>query len=290
VNDPRHEPRIAAFDSLFPDLLAEFTAANEAYLNGTPRGALSGIPKLDRELGGAFQPGVHILHAGSGAGKTALAGQMAARAGCPALYISAEMGLLELARRHIARETETYLGRLKTGELSPPAAMELARQTAAALPDLALVDATLSPAYPTWIKDRAEAIRGRSPHLLIVIDSIHSWAESFPTNEGGSEYDTLNYALKSLRDLAAALACPVLGIAERNRGSREKGGIAASAGSRKFEYGAETVLSLERKDDVQPDANGEVPVTLKLEKNRNGAAGRSVPLKFHGALQRFTEG
>jgi replicative DNA helicase len=30
-------------------------------------------------------------------------------------------------------------------------------------------------------------------------------------------------------------------------------------------------------------------VTLRLAKNRHGAAGKSVPLKFNGALQRFSE-
>ena len=38
------------------------------------------------------------------------------------------------------------------------------------------------------------------------------------------------------------------------------------------------------------DAGGEVEVTLKLAKNRNGSAGKQVHLWFHGALQKFREG
>ena len=38
-----------------------------------------------------------------------------------------------------------------------------------------------------------------------------------------------------------------------------------------------------------PDAGGEVPVFLTVSKNRNGTAGRKVPLMFHGALQEFRE-
>jgi hypothetical protein len=41
--------------------------------------------------------------------------------------------------------------------------------------------------------------------------------------------------------------------------------------------------------DAPPVAPDEMPVVLHVAKNRNGAAGRRVPLVFHGALQRFTE-
>ncbi len=44
-----------------------------------------------------------------------------------------------------------------------------------------------------------------------------------------------------------------------------------------------------REEKPQPDGAGEVDVTLKLVKNRNGAAGKAVPLKFNGALQSFRE-
>jgi hypothetical protein len=79
----------------------------------------------------------------------------------------------------------------------------------------------------------------------------------------------------------------VLAIAERNRPSMKLGGISASAGSRKFEYGGESVLALDRDNDV--DIAGDVAVTLTIEKNRNGAPGQKIKLAFNGALQRFIE-
>jgi replicative DNA helicase len=66
-----------------------------------------------------------------------------------------------------------------------------------------------------------------------------------------------------------------------------KGGLSSAAGSRKFEYGGESVLSLSRDDDTE-DAQGRVPATLTLEKNRNGVPGK-LRLRFHGALQRFDQ-
>ena len=116
---------------------------------------------------------------------------------------------------------------------------------------------------------------------------MHSWAEGAPGE--ASEYDALNAALAALRHLASELECPVLAIAERNRASMERGGLSAGAGTRKIEYGAEAVIDLARPEDAAPDASGEVVVTARLVKNRHGAVGRKVKLRWHGALQRFEE-
>jgi replicative DNA helicase len=163
----------------------------------------------------------------------------------------------------------------------------LVRRAAATAPNLALADATLAFASPEWIKDAALATRGEAEHLLIVVDSVHSWAEMAPGDL--PEYEALNAALASLRALAGALSCPVLAIAERNRASMKGGGLSAGAGSRKIEYGAVSVLDLARDLDKPADSAGEVEVTLTLAKNRHGAAGKKVHLRFHGAFQRFRE-
>jgi hypothetical protein len=186
-----------------------------------------------------------------------------------------------------ARVTGTFLGRLKSGEYTGAEVGQLARKAAAAAPLLTFADATRAPAPLRWLKDAAEIARGESEHFLILIDSVHSWAEGAFGDQ--PEYEALGQAVLTVRHLASTLACPVVGIAERNRGAMEKGGLSASAGSRKFEYGAESVLDLTKKKDATPDAAGELEVVLSIEKNRNGVVGRKFDLKFHGALQRFTE-
>lgn len=265
----------------------EATAAHEARISGAARGPVTGLPQLDRELGGAFSSGVHIVHGQPGAGKTAFALQTVARCGCPALYVTCEMSPLELLRRLTARSTGTYLGRLKSGELRPQDSVALARQAAEAIPLLALADATQAYASPLWLRDAALAARGEAQHLLIVVDSVHSWAES--AGSAATEYDALNAALAALRTLAHQLCCPILAVAERNRDSINRGGLNAGAGTRKIEYGAETVLDLTRDLSHREDTAGEVEVKVKLAKNRHGAAGKEVDLFFHGALQRFRE-
>jgi replicative DNA helicase len=188
-------------------------------------------------------------------------------------------------RRITARLTTTYLGKFKGGELLPRVSADLVRQAATKVPDLVLADATLVFPAREWIRTAARVTRQDSKHLLIVLDSLHTWADMAPGDL--DEYTRLNVGLAVLRQLASELRCTVLVTAERNRAAMKGGGVNAGAGSRKIEYGAESVIDLERDADSREDAQGEVPVTLKLSKNRNGAAGRKIDLRFHGALQQF---
>src|SRR5438045_667911 len=107
-------PRLLSLAGLLPEWEDDAIAARDAYVNHIPRGPVTGLPELDSALGGNLQPGVTVLQANTGTGKTALALQIAATCGFPALYLSAEMRALELFRRHAARVTGRYLGRFKS--------------------------------------------------------------------------------------------------------------------------------------------------------------------------------
>ncbi len=280
-------PQLCRLSDLLSAWEHDAQAAYEAHQGNTARGALSGFKTLDRELGGCFSAGLHILHGQPGSGKTAFALQVAASCGCPCLFLSCEMSPLELLRRHTARVTGTYLGRLKSGELAPAESLALAKRACGQVPLLALADGTRAYASPSWLRDAALATRGEERHLLVVVDSVHSWAEGAGID--ASEYETLNAALLSLRQLSHILECPVLAVSERNRDSMKGGGLSAGAGTRKIEYGAETVLDLTRDMARRDDGAGEVEITLKLAKNRHGAAGKELPFLFHGAKQMFVE-
>ena len=287
-------PRVLHLSQLLGEWEADATAAFDARTKGLLRGPITGLRGLDEALGGVLQPGLHVVHGGPGVGKTAFALQVAATCGFPALYVTAEMRPLELLRRITARVTGTYLGRLKSGELAPADSLAKAREAIAAVPGLALADAGEAFAAPEWLREAARAVRGDARHVLLVVDSVHSWSEAAPVPEL-TEYDRLNAAIAELRVLAGQLGCPVLAIAERNRASMTAGGLSASAGSRKFEYTGESVLDLSAAERdapggaLAPATPNETPVTLTIQKNRNGAAGRRLKLVFHGALQRFTD-
>lgn len=269
------------------DLRRDADAAHDARTKGIPRGPQSGLSILDRELSGAFSPGVHFITGNAGAGKTAFCLQTAACCQCPALFVTCEMAPVELLRRHTARVTRTYLGRLKSGEMSGEEAERKAIEAIEASPLLAFADVTRAPAKVQYLRDFAQIVKGDAAHLLIVVDSLHSWAQGIA--DGLPEYEALNAAVADLQRLALSLRCPVLIVSERNRASMKDGGVNAGAGTRRIEYGAETMIDLDREKDSQEDGAGEFNITLRLAKNRHGAAGKSIALKFNGALQQFRE-
>lgn len=296
-------PRLLPFGApgaagLFDTLAAEADARHKARLSGKPFGPVTSLSYLDTTLGGALAPGLHIVHGSPGTGKTAFALQIAALCGTPALFVTTEMTPVELLRRHTARVTGTFLGRLKSGELAPADVVSMARKAAQTAPLVALLDATQEPAPLADVVAAAELTRaqgGPDALLLVVVDSLHTWADAQEAAPGVAEYDRLNQGLSDLRLLSKRLNCAVLAIAERNRGSMKGGGQSAGAGTRKIEYGAETVIELDVKkdrsgEDTRPNADGETEVELKISKNRHGSgAGKPLNLLFHGALQRFRE-
>lgn len=289
-------PRLMLLSDLIAEFVEDTEAAQKALESGKPRGPVTGLTRIDETIGGFFANGLHIIQAAPGAGKSAFSLQVAANCQFPSLYVTAEMSVLELFRRIISRETETYLGRLKTGELGVKEAMRLALETVTKLPSFAILDGTSGYASPQQILDVAESLKERAgtKQVLVVIDSIQVWAKTVRGVDsdfvGASEYELMNAGLGSLSSVASVLKSPVLAVSHRNRvGNRSNDASLHSAkGSGEVEYLAESVIDLTRKDE-QPDSNGEVEISLKILKNRHGVPGLSVPLKFCGRIQKFRE-
>lgn len=276
------------------DLLGEFdeyaAAAHEAYVSKKPLGITTGLERLDEAIGKRLAPGLHALIANTGKGKTALALQIAATCGFPALFVTCEMAPVELLRRITARVTGTFLGDLQKGVIPPDRAGQAARQAITTCPNLALADATCGYISADTIAQAAEDLRGDSPHSLIVIDSLHSWAARAPG--AVEEYATLNAALMGLVSLAARVKCPVLYIAEPNREASKSDkslSVNSGAGTRRIEFLAETVIALEAPPGVKEDANCEIEMTVQLKKNRSGKTKQPIDVRFSGRLQRFRE-
>lgn len=282
-------PRLLLLSDLVGELVADAEAAHDAYVSGKPRGPVIGLAQVDEELGSYLAPGLHLVQAAPGAGKTAFCLQAASDCGCPALYLTAEMPPLELFRRLIARATGTYLGRLKRGELPAAEVAARARQTAAHLPHVALLDATRAFASPDLIRSLAEMLRERmkASHVLVLIDSLQVWARGVGRADAG-EYDRVTMAVEAASRVAAALACPILAPIHRNRMGQKEGGMHAGKGSGDLEYGAESLLELTPQ---QGSSNGGAvkSVTLTICKNRHGSQDVEVPLLFEGRVQTFQE-
>ncbi len=296
-------PRLHLLGGLLADLEADAQRRHDAKQSGAALGAVSGFLSLDERLGGSWAIGTHALHGSPGVGKTAFALQVAACCGCPALFVSCEMLPVELLRRHTARVTGTFLGKFKDGSLTSGAIVDHALKAVAAAPMLGILDGTGAPVSPADILQAAVTVRRlgangsaispapENPHLLIVIDSLHTWADGYGA---GEEYDRLNAALVALKGVAVAERAAVVYVSERNRASMGKGGQNSGAGSRKIEYNAESVIGLnatQTDDEGCPvyDVNGETEVKLTFGKNRHGEAGKALRLLFSGRCQRFRE-
>ena len=145
----------------------------------------------------------------------------------------------------------------------------------------------------TAIGEVATIARGDAPHLLIVVDSLHSLVRGSGALDGATEYELTSSTLAALQGLANELGAAIVLVAEQNRSSlTAKSNVAdlhSAAGSRLFEYAADVFLTLSRDWDAAPDAEHEVPVTLRVVKNRRGAAGVSVALKFCGERMSFRD-
>src|SRR2546423_4726141 len=102
-------PRTVELADLVDVLVADAAAAAQAKASGRPRGPVTGLKGIDSVLGDYLAPGLHIVQAAPGAGKSAFCLQAAAHSFYPALFVSCEMGLLECFRRTVARETSTFL-------------------------------------------------------------------------------------------------------------------------------------------------------------------------------------
>lgn len=277
--------------NLLDALESDVKTRHDAKAAGKALGPTTGLKKIDATLGGSLASGLHILHGQAGTGKSALALQIAATCGCPCLYLTAEMSSLECFRRIICRTTRTFATKFKSGEMPPSTARDLAERTIRTVPYLALLDASTAPAEVDYLTKQAIRVReqlgGGNQHLLIIVDSVHSWVRGLAGT--GEEYDSLNEGLKRLRQISQTLDAAVLGIAERNRVSKA-GGLSASAGSRMFEYSAESVLDLDflKDEKKEADANGDKQLKLTFSKNRHGKTGYT-PITFNVDFQSVTE-
>lgn len=255
---------------------------------GKPRGPRTGLRGLDRVLGGFLPPGLFVLHGEPGSGKSALAWQIAADAGCASLYVTTEMSALELTRRHVARSQRKPRRSLLSSSF--PVIEEKAMadfSTREGSPHV--IDACSVPATVEMIARLLQVIplQESSPHMLCVIDSLHSWVAPLATAQQMTEYDALNAGLMALRELSSTYKAAILILSERNRTSMRTGGMSAGRGSGRIEYGADVLMELSR--DTKGESSGIDRIDLTVTKSRLGPAGAVVPLTFQGDVMSFSD-
>jgi replicative DNA helicase len=268
------------------DLLAKL----EARAEGRVLGPVTGLSVVDDALGGHLPPGVNVLTGAPGAGKTALAVQVAAACGINAVYVTVETTPFDIFERVIVGRASPslLLSTLRSGGIDPDQLVDEIGLALDPAPPIVLVDARAAVADEGFVDGIIKRHTVDNLPPLLVVDSLQVWARSLcHSSRPLSEYELITEGVKILSRLAADKPVSILALSHRNRAGQERGGMFAGKGSGDIEYAAESLLELQNQPDSKPDARGEVAVDLRLVKNRRGAAGQVFKLKFKGEKQSF---
>lgn len=266
-----------------------------------PSGIQTGLACLDRAIGGLKRGNKYTLAAMPGAGKTALALQIAinaGRSGHGVVYLSVEMPREQLTQRAIAQESGVSQVTIERGELS---ASEWVSATTAfhALDGLPVV---IDDAETQTVQTMRAAVRrglrklrakfGDSVRLgLIVLDHLHI---ATPDAQSRSRNDELTRLSGGTRKIAKEFDCPVLELSQLNRSAqtdpnqiphlrhlRESGAIEADAFA---------VFVLHRHDVfIEANATPDGKAQLAIRKCRQGGAIGIHNLDFTGPTMRFRD-
>lgn len=248
-------------------------------------GVTTGLPPLDRALGGGLKGGkVIVLAARPGVGKTSLAIQVAsacAGAGATALILSQEMPAADLADRTVANLGRVDMGALVAGKFAGDDWTRIVEASDAA-GKLALYVDDQPGLTLLQIKAKARVMKRRHGLSLLVVDYLQLCAGTSSRDNRNAQIEEISRGLKAL---AKELDITVLALAQLNRAStqRDEPDLADLRDSGAIEQDADTVLFLHPKAELN---EGVVLVAAILAKNRQGRRGRFA-LEFHGAIQRW---
>jgi replicative DNA helicase len=254
-------------------------------------GVATGLIDLD-DITGGFHPGqLIILAARPSMGKTALALNICDHAGInlkvPVLFVSLEMGYLEIGERLLCARSRVDGNKLRTGlgmgmremtQLSK-AYTEMSKSGSIYIDD--------TPARSMMqIAASARRIKRRNQIGLVIVDYIQL-VDSDDTRD--SRQEQIAKISRRLKTLARELKVPVIALSQLNRAveSREdkRPRMADLRESGAIEQDADLVLLLHRPEYY--DANDQPGIAeLIVAKNRNGPTG-TVKLTFLKNLTRF---
>jgi replicative DNA helicase len=282
--------QVMALPDLFPEMLRDIRARHQAVKEHGKAtvGLPTGITRLDNLLGG-LQPGLHLLAAEPGMGKTMFALQVAAHVaqeGVPVLFVSFEESLPRLALKAVCSRVGLEAKRFTDGYEDPETLAWAMQQYGPALAKLYLIEGTarLSVAQ---VKAKALQVMHRSgtKRCLIIVDYLQRWAAS--RRDFADFRHVVSGLVSDLRELALRLDSPIVVISSQNRLGQGSAKLVSLKESGDIEYSADTALFLveAEKRTATPPARA---VDLVIEKNRYGDKGK-VDLIFRPQVGLFRE-
>lgn len=245
----------------------------------------TGLPSLDKALGGGLKPGrVYVLAGRTSGGKTSLACQIllhAGQCGHQGLLLSQEMQAAELLGRAFANRGRVRMDALATAELDPAEWAEVPR----VCDELA--------ALPVWIDDQpalrlvdiaAKAREVQRQHGLCVLAVDYLQLCAAEPVKGQSRHHQIEAISRGIKALAKELGVAVLLLSQLNRSAEDgEPELWHLKESGAVEEDADAVLLLFGAGN-EPD--GRQVVCCKVAKNRGGKRGR-LALAFDGKHQHW---
>lgn len=282
----------------FDALVALVKKKNAA--TGRKHGISTGLPGLDRLLGGGLHSGHKVTIAAlPGVGKTSLAGAIAenvAGAGFGVMVFSTEMEREELLDRMLARHARVALANVSQWKFTKPEMdrVQKALDETAKWP-LAIDDTPGDSIDVDMIRERAKAAADTflsthgAPLALVVVDYVQNLKPA-PRVEFAKPHDQVKHSTRGLKALARELGIPVLELAQskplekdRETGTVERPGKGKVADSSEVEKCANALVHIWRPRETEPEN-----LRLVVPKTR-GAGEGDVGVYFEAATQRFTE-
>ncbi len=273
--------------------LEDYAERVEARISGVPRGAVTGLKRLDAILGGCLMPGLHFVTGKAGSGKSAFLLQAALNCGVPVVYVTCELSAYEMLNRLMCVTSGVTMNEIKQGAVSLSDVSALVESLMLKTSHMNFMDGSGQYLDHQRILDACETARTDHPskRMLLIIDSFHAWSAMSTGNQ--TEYMNLRDHVTYARQLSSRLKSPVVLASEQNRMSKDgSGGQAASKGYG-VEYSAETLINLELSAAT---SERKVAMNVYVEKNRHGTIvpyvkdePASYQLEYDRHTQRFKE-
>jgi len=273
--------------------LEDYAERVEARISGVPRGAVTGLKRLDAILGGCLMPGLHFVTGKAGTGKSAFLLQAALNCGVPVVYVTCELSAYEMLNRLMCVTSGVTMNEIKQGAVSLSDVSALVESLMLKTSHMNFMDGSGQYLDHQRILDACETARTDHPskRMLLIIDSFHAWSAMSTGNQ--TEYMNLRDHVTYARQLSSRLKSPVVLASEQNRMSKDGSGGQAAAKGYGVEYSAETLINLELSAAT---SERKVAMNVYVEKNRHGASvpyvkdePASYQLEYDRHTQRFKE-
>jgi replicative DNA helicase len=281
------------------DLLLNYWAKVTEHKNT----ATTGFAGLNEILSGGIESQrLLILLGAPNTGKTTFAHQMAdfiASSGRPVLYVTSEDTPNALIAKTLARTGKVDYTPVLKGWPNYEASIKqaIASQLASMSSErLCYLDAT---GNVDLLSIREAAATHFSKFSVgqgvIFVDYLQRIARAIKRKNNLSQdlRNVVTDVADELRDMAKTMDCAVIAIASQNRGgyTRSEGstGMASAKESGDIEYTCDVLMALAEDKDRKKTVPHLTPITLYIDKNRQGPRDRKINLDFYADRQQFTE-